>query len=202
MASWLDMPSAARVAGTDEAGRGPLAGCVVAAAVILDPAQPIQGLDDSKKLSAKRRELLFDEIQGRAMAWHIAEASVDEIDSLNILHASMLAMQRAVAGLKPAPDGVLVDGNRSPALPMPSRAVVGGDGLEPCIAAASILAKVARDRQMLELDARYPVYGFARHKGYPTAAHRAALVSHGPCPEHRRSFGPVRAAIEAGRAVY
>lgn len=185
------------IAGTDEAGRGPLAGSVVAAAVILHPARWIVGLDDSKKLSATRREALFDVICDRAEAWSIARASVAEIDQLNILHASMLAMQRAVAGLARQPDTLLVDGNRTPDVPMPSRAVVGGDASELAIAAASILAKVARDREMVLLDDQYPVYGFARHKGYPTQAHRDALVQHGACPAHRRSFAPVRSAIEA-----
>ncbi|MEM9604994.1 MAG: ribonuclease HII [Pseudomonadota bacterium] len=191
-----------RVAGTDEAGRGPLAGAVVAAAVILDPERPIAGLADSKTLSAKRRDALFDQVCERALAWHIAEASVAEIDQLNILHASMLAMQRAVSGLQPAAEAVLVDGNRCPALAVPSRAVVGGDGSVPAIAAASILAKVARDRQMRELDLRYPDYGFAAHKGYPTAHHRDVLMRLGPCPAHRRSFAPVQRAEAAARAVY
>ncbi|MEM6988222.1 MAG: ribonuclease HII [Pseudomonadota bacterium] len=193
---------AMRVAGTDEAGRGPLAGNVVAAAVVLDPQTPIAGLNDSKKLSPKRREALFEQICESALAWHISEASVDEIDRLNILHASMLAMQRAVAGLRPQPGLVLVDGNRTPDLPVPARAVIGGDATEPAIAAASILAKVARDRQMRALHAQYPQYGFADHKGYPTAAHREALKRHGPCAEHRRSFAPVKAVIDATLAVY
>ncbi len=197
-----DLPSDARVAGTDEAGRGPLAGNVVAAAVILDPSQPIDGLNDSKKLSAKRRESLFAVICERALSWQIAEASVAEIDSLNILHASMLAMQRAVLALDPGADAVLVDGNRTPDLPMPAAAVVGGDASESAIAAASILAKVARDRQMLELHKRFPAYGFDRHKGYPTAAHREALATHGPCDAHRLSFAPVRAARREAGAVY
>lgn len=182
----------ARVAGADEAGRGPLAGAVYAAAVILDPARPIEGLNDSKKLTARRREILFDAIQAQARAWCIASASVEEIDRLNILQASMLAMQRAVAGLAHAPTLVLVDGNRAPAFACPARAIVGGDTLEPAISAASILAKVARDRSMLELHALYPQYGFDKHKGYPTAEHLAALAEHGPCPEHRVSFAPVK----------
>ncbi len=182
----------ALIAGTDEAGRGPLVGSVVAAAVILDPANPIEGLNDSKKLSAKRREALFDQIIERALAWHIAEASAAEIDEINILWASMLAMKRAVEGLSTAPELVLVDGNRCPELAMPSRAIVGGDGIEECIGAASILAKVYRDRQMVELHQQYPDYGFDKHKGYPTKAHMQALAEHGAIDEHRRSFGPVR----------
>ncbi|MEW6444451.1 MAG: ribonuclease HII [Pseudomonadota bacterium] len=184
-----------RVAGVDEAGRGPLAGAVFAAAVILDSARPIEGLNDSKKLSERRREKLFPLIQEQALAWCIASASAAEIDEMNILQASLLAMQRAVAGLSVEPSEVLVDGNRAPVFACPSRPIVGGDALEPCISAASILAKVARDRTLVELHERYPQYGFDRHKGYPTADHLAALVEHGPCPEHRRSFGPVRRAI-------
>lgn len=183
------------IAGVDEAGRGPLAGAVFAAAVILDPARPIAGLNDSKKLSEKRREALFVEIQVKALAWSIAEASAAEIDEINILQASLLAMQRAVAGLSRVPTEVLVDGNRAPAFACPARAIIGGDALEPCISAASILAKVARDRTLMELHARYPQYGFDRHKGYPTAAHMAALLEFGACPAHRRSFAPVRAVI-------
>jgi len=183
------------VAGVDEAGRGPLAGAVFAAAVILDPERPIAGLNDSKKLSEKRREALFVEIQAKALAWSIAEASAAEIDAMNILQASLLAMQRAVAGLSRLPTEVLVDGNRAPAFACPARAIIGGDALEPCISAASILAKVARDRTLLELHARYPQYGFDRHKGYPTAEHMAALVAHGACPEHRRSFAPVKRVL-------
>jgi ribonuclease HII len=179
-------------AGVDEAGRGPLAGPVCAAAVILDPARPIAGLDDSKRLTARRREALESEIQERALAWAVAWASAAEIDSLNILKASLLAMSRAVAALTPEPARVLVDGNRLPELACPAQAIVGGDGLVAAIGAASILAKVARDRHLCELDARYPGYGFAVHKGYPTRAHREALVRLGPCPEHRRSFAPVR----------
>jgi ribonuclease HII len=183
------------IAGVDEAGRGPLAGAVFAAAVILDPARPIAGLNDSKKLSEKRREVLFVEIQVNALAWSIAEASAAEIDEINILQASLLAMQRAVAGLSRVPTEVWVDGNRAPAFACPARAIIGGDALEPCISAASILAKVARDRTLLELHTRYPQYGFDRHKGYPTAEHMAALVAHGACPEHRRSFAPVRRVL-------
>ena len=180
-------------AGVDEAGRGPLAGPVCAAAVILDPARPIAGLDDSKRLSERRRDALEPEIKARALAWAVAWASAAEIDALNILKASLLAMSRAVAALDPPPGRVLVDGNRLPVLACPAEAIVGGDGLIPAIGAASILAKVARDRLMCRLDAEYPGYGFAVHKGYPTRAHRDALVRLGPCSEHRRSFGPVRA---------
>lgn len=190
--------SVAHIAGVDEAGRGPLAGAVYAAAVILDPARPIEGLNDSKKLTARRREALFEVIQAQALAWCIASASREEIDRLNILQASLLAMQRAVAGLAHAPTLVLVDGNRAPSFPCPAQTIVGGDALEPAISAASILAKVARDRSMLELHALYPQYGFDKHKGYPTAEHLAALAEHGPSPEHRVSFGPVRRLL-AGR---
>ena len=184
------------LAGVDEVGRGPLVGSVVTAAVILDPNQPIEGLADSKKLSEKKREKLFDEIKEKALAWHIAEASVEEIDRLNILHATMLAMQRAVEGLKPAAEFVLVDGNRCPDLPCPSMAVVKGDARHAAISAASILAKVYRDRQMAELEQEYPGYGFAQHKGYPTKQHFAALKALGPIPEHRRSFKPVQQSLE------
>jgi ribonuclease HII len=184
------------VAGVDEVGRGPLCGAVVTAAVILDPARPIEGLNDSKKLTEARREALFPLIQERALAWCIARAEVEEIDRLNILHATMLAMQRAVAGLNVQPTLVLVDGNRCPVLPMRSEPVVKGDSRVPAIAAASILAKVARDREMLELDQQYPGYGIAGHKGYPTPVHLAALHELGATPIHRRSFGPVRKALE------
>ena len=184
------------VAGVDEVGRGPLCGAVVTAAVILDPARPIEGLNDSKKLTEARREALFPLIQERALAWCIARAEVEEIDRLNILHATMLAMQRAVAGLSVQPTLVLVDGNRCPVLPMRSEPVVKGDSRVPAIAAASILAKVARDREMLELDQQYPGYGIAGHKGYPTPVHLAALRELGATPIHRRSFGPVRKALE------
>ncbi len=184
------------VAGVDEVGRGPLCGAVVTAAVILDPARPIEGLNDSKKLTEARREALFPLIQERALAWCIARAEVEEIDRLNILHATMLAMQRAVAGLSTQPTLVLVDGNRCPLLPMRSEPVVKGDSRVPAIAAASILAKVARDREMLELDQQYPGYGIAGHKGYPTPVHLAALRELGATPIHRRSFGPVRKALE------
>lgn len=185
------------IAGVDEAGRGPLAGPVYAAAVILDPERPIIGLADSKKLSPSRREKLFDEIRARALAYGIAQANVAEIDRLNILYAAMLAMTRAVAALAVPPHLVLVDGNRCPSdLPCPARAVVRGDALEPAISAASILAKVTRDRAMVELEAHWPGYGFAHHKGYPSPDHLAALMQLGPCPEHRRSFAPVRAALK------
>lgn len=188
-----------RVAGVDEVGRGPLAGPVVAAAVILDPDQPIEGLADSKKLTERRREVLFETIQARALAWAIAEASVQEIDSLNILQASLLAMRRAVEQLNPAPTQALVDGNRSPGLNCPTTLVIGGDALEPAISAASILAKVTRDRQLVMLDDSYPGYGLARHKGYPTAAHLDALRRLGVTPVHRRSFGPVRDLLGKGQ---
>ena len=181
----------ADVCGIDEAGRGPLAGPVVAAAVILDPDDPIAGLDDSKKLPEKRRHLLAGEIRARALAWCVAEASPAEIDRLNILQATFLAMQRAVAGLSLRPARAVVDGNRCPRLEIPVEAVVQGDGRIAAIAAASILAKTVRDAGMVELHRHYPQYGFDRHMGYPTAAHLAALQAHGPCPAHRRSFGPV-----------
>jgi len=169
---------------------------VVTAAVILDPSRPIEGLNDSKKLSEARREALFPLIQQQALAWCIARAEVEEIDQLNILQATLLAMQRAVAGLSITPQRVLVDGNRCPTLPMPAAAVVKGDSRVPAIAAASILAKVARDREMGELDLRYPGYGLAKHKGYPTPLHLAALRQLGVTPIHRRSFAPVRALLE------
>ncbi|WP_139214024.1 ribonuclease HII [Atopomonas hussainii] len=184
------------LAGVDEVGRGPLCGAAVTAAVILDPDNPIEGLKDSKKLSEKRRDALFDEIREKALAWSIARAEVSEIDQLNILHATMLAMQRAVAGLSLTPARVAIDGNRCPKLPMPALAVVKGDSRVPAIAAASILAKVSRDREMLELDAQYPGYGLAGHKGYPTAAHLEALERLGVTPIYRRSFGPVRRLLE------
>lgn len=184
-----------RVAGVDEAGRGPLAGPVVASAVILDPARPIEGLDDSKKLSAKRREQLFDLIEANALAVGVGLASSREIDQINILEASMLAMQRAVDALEVAPNRVLCDGNRCPDIPFPVRAIVGGDALEACIGAASIIAKVTRDRLMIELHGEHPRYGFDRHKGYPTKAHRQALERYGPMSQHRLSFAPVRNCI-------
>ncbi|WP_345871321.1 ribonuclease HII [Shewanella algae] len=184
------------VAGVDEVGRGPLVGDVVTAAVILDPANPISGLNDSKKLSEKKRDALYEEILAKALAVSVGRASPAEIDELNILHATMLAMQRAVAGLKVRPEKVLVDGNRTPDFGLPSDAVVKGDGLIPVISAASIIAKVTRDREMAELDSRHPEYGFAAHKGYPTKAHFEALSQHGVLPEHRRSFRPVREWLE------
>ena len=179
------------VCGIDEAGRGPLAGPVVAAAVILDPARPIAGLNDSKKLSERKRAALADLIRQNALAWCVAEASVEEIDRLNILQATLLAMQRAVVGLSVRPESALVDGNRCPRLDIPVEAVVKGDGKIASIAAASILAKTVRDAGMLALHAQYPQYGFDRHMGYPTAAHCAALQAHGASPVHRKSFGPV-----------
>ena len=183
------------VCGVDEVGRGPLAGPVVAAAVILDPARPIDGLADSKKLSEKRREQLFEKICAHSLAWSLGRAEVDEIDTLNILHASLLAMRRAVEGLAIMPSEALVDGNRTPELNCRSRAIVGGDDSEPCISAASIIAKVTRDREMVALDVSYPGYGFARHKGYPTRQHMSALRELGVTPLHRRSFGPVKRII-------
>jgi len=179
------------VCGVDEAGRGPLAGPVVAAAVILDPARPIPGLNDSKKLSEKKRDALAVLIRERALAWAVAEASVAEIDQLNILHASMLAMQRAVVALSVKAERAMIDGNRCPKLDIPAEAVVKGDGKIASIAAASILAKTVRDAGMLALHAQFPMYGFDRHMGYPTSAHFAALEQHGASPVHRRSFGPV-----------
>jgi ribonuclease HII len=183
------------VCGIDEAGRGPLAGAVVAAAVILDPAKPIAGLNDSKKLSEKKRLLLAELIYERAIAWSVASASVEEIDALNILQATLLAMQRAVAGLSIKAERALVDGNRCPKLDIPVEAIIKGDGKIASIAAASILAKTVRDAEMLALHAQYPQYGFDRHMGYPTAAHVAALRAHGASPVHRRSFGPVAAQL-------
>jgi ribonuclease HII len=180
------------VCGVDEAGRGPLAGAVYAAAVILDPARAIPGLRDSKKLSERNRVRLAGEIRAHAKAWSVAFATVEEIEQLNILHASMLAMQRAVLGLNPAAEFALIDGNRCPQLPIPSRAIVRGDDSEACISAASILAKTERDQEMRRLADIYPMYGFERHAGYPTAAHLAALEVHGPSPVHRKTFGPVQ----------
>ena len=186
-----------KIAGADEAGRGPLVGSVVAAAVILDPNNPIEGLKDSKKLSVKKREKLFIEIKEKALAWAIAEASAAEIDEYNILQASLLAMRRAVEKLDIQPDHVLVDGNKVPlGLMMSCDAVVGGDAIHPEISAASILAKVTRDHAMVELDLKYPQFGFAKHKGYPTKAHFEAIAQHGVISEHRRSFGPVRKVLE------
>jgi ribonuclease HII len=184
------------ICGVDEVGRGPLAGPVVAAAVILDPARPVRGLDDSKKLSGKRREALFEEICEKALAWSLGRAEVEEIDRINILQASLLAMQRAVQGLAIAPQHAWVDGNKLPQLPCSAEAIIGGDGSVACISAASIIAKVSRDREMQELDQRYPGYGLARHKGYPTRAHMEALQQLGVTEIHRRSFAPVRRLLE------
>jgi ribonuclease HII len=187
-----------RIAGVDEAGRGPLAGPVAVAAVILDPARPIDGLNDSKKLSERRREALFPLIRERALAWRIEFVEAEEIDALNILQATLTGMRRALLALSPAVEFALVDGNRLPKdLPCPARAVVGGDALEPAIMAASILAKVARDARMRELHALHPQYGFDGHKGYPSPAHLAALRAHGPCPAHRRSYAPVRECLSS-----
>ena len=179
------------VAGVDEAGRGPLAGPVMAAAVILDDRRPIVGLADSKKISPRRREALFDEIRAKALCCSIAEASVEEIDALNILQATMLAMRRAVMGLRLPPKLVLVDGNRLPVLDIRAEAIVKGDDKVPAISAASILAKVSRDRWCQDYHQQFPQYGFDQHKGYGTAEHLAALRLHGPCPQHRRTFKPV-----------
>ena len=191
-----ESPNAKFIAGVDEAGRGPLAGSVVAAAVILDPDNIIEGITDSKRLSSKQRQYLEIEIKSKSLAWAVAEASHIEIDSINILQASLLAMQRAVLKLHLQPLMVLIDGNRLPNLDnMEMRAIVKGDLSEPCISAASILAKQARDRQMIELDRQYPQYQFARHKGYPTALHRELLTEYGACAAHRRSFKPVRDVI-------
>lgn len=189
------------IAGVDEVGRGPLVGDVVTAAVVLDPNRPISGLNDSKKLSEKRREALFDEICEKALCYHVGRATPVEIDELNILHATMLAMQRAVAGLHIAPKLVLVDGNRSPAfshngLSIASHSIIKGDGLIASISAASIIAKVTRDREMDALDAAYPQYGFAKHKGYPTKAHFEAIALHGVFDQYRKSFKPVKALLE------
>lgn len=185
------------IAGVDEAGRGPLAGPVFAAAVILDPDRPIEGLADSKKLSARRREVLAQQIRDRALAWAIAQADVETIDRVNILQATLLAMRQACAALSRPPRLILVDGNRLPAgLPCAARAVIGGDALEPAISAASILAKTARDACCLALHAQYPDYAFDRHKGYGTALHLERLMQFGPCPAHRRSFAPVRRLLQ------
>ena len=181
-------------AGCDEVGRGPLAGDVVAAAVIFGPSIP-EGLNDSKKLTERKRERLFDEIKVSAVAWSIGRASVEEVDRLNILNASLLAMKRAVESLAPSPDHVLVDGNKLPAWQFSAEAIVGGDGSIPCISAASVLAKVTRDREMVQLDQEYPGYGLAKHKGYPTAQHLDALARLGVSPIHRQSFGPVARLI-------
>ncbi len=191
--------AAGRACGVDEAGRGPLAGPVVAAAVILDPSHPIAGLRDSKQLAPARREALATAIRARAIAWSVAQASVQEIDALNILQASLLAMRRAIDALQPAPLFALIDGDRLPELALPARAIVGGDASEPAISAASILAKTHRDALMRELDRAHPGYGFASHAGYPTPDHLARLRERGPCAIHRRSFAPVRALLGVGR---
>lgn len=188
------------IAGVDEVGRGPLVGDVVTAAVILDPSHPIEGLKDSKKLSASKREFLSEQIQNYALAWALGRATVQEIDELNILHATMLAMQRAVDALSIVPDKVLVDGNRCPKWSYESEAIVKGDSLYPQIAAASIIAKVARDKDMLNLHNQHPEYGFDKHKGYPTAQHLSALVQHGALSSHRRSFKPVRDVLIAAQS--
>ncbi|BDT76774.1 ribonuclease HII [Polynucleobacter yangtzensis] len=189
------------VCGVDEAGRGPLVGAVVAGAVVLDPNNPIDGLKDSKKLTAARREYLYEQIMEKAKAWGVGEASPLEIDQINILQATMLAMRRAIEDLTTRlgtwPDKALIDGNRCPELPIAAEAIVKGDAKEPAISAASIVAKVTRDRQMMSLHERHPEYGFAQHMGYPTEAHFAALKQYGACDQHRRSFSPVRKALES-----
>jgi ribonuclease HII len=189
-------PDVELLCGVDEVGRGPLVGAVVTAAVILDPTRPIIGLTDSKKLSAARREALAEQIKERALCWALGRAEPAEIDQLNILHATMLAMQRAVAALSIQPQWAMIDGNRCPLLPMPATAVIKGDSLVAEISAASILAKVARDAEMTALDGRYPQFGFAAHKGYPTVQHLAAIAQYGILAEHRRSFKPVRVIAE------
>jgi len=189
-------PNVGLICGVDEVGRGPLIGAVVTAAVILDPSKPIAGLTDSKKLSEKKRSLLAEQIKQNALAWALGRAEVAEIDQLNILHATMLAMRRAVAALPIVPNWILVDGNRTPDFGINASAIVKGDGLVPEISAASILAKVARDNEMYALDQAYPQYGFAAHKGYPTAAHLAAINEYGVLEQHRRSFKPVRLVLE------
>jgi len=189
------------VCGVDEAGRGPLVGAVVAGAVVLDPNNPIEGLKDSKKLTAARREYLYEQIIEKAKAWGVGEASPLEIDQINILQATMLAMRRAIEDLANRlgawPDKALIDGNRCPELPIAAEAIVKGDSKEPAISAASIVAKVTRDRQMMSLHERHPEYGFAQHMGYPTEAHFAALKQYGACDQHRRSFSPVRKVLES-----
>jgi ribonuclease HII len=189
------------VCGVDEAGRGPLVGAVVAGAVVLDPAKPIDGLKDSKKLTAAKRDFLYEQILENAKAWGVGEASPAEIDQINILQATMLAMRRAIEDLSIRlgawPDKALIDGNRCPELPISAEAIIKGDAKEPAISAASIVAKVTRDRQMMRLHEQHPEYGFAQHMGYPTEAHFAALKQHGACSEHRRSFSPVRKVLES-----
>lgn len=192
---FFQYPNADLIAGVDEVGRGPLVGAVVTAAVILDKNNPINGLTDSKKLSEKKRQLLSEEIKEKALCWSIARAEADEIDELNILHATMLAMKRAVAQLSIQPEFVLIDGNRCPELPMSSQAVIKGDLKVAEISAASILAKVARDNEMSQLDQIYPDFGFAKHKGYPTKQHFEMLAKFGPTPQHRKSFKPVKKAL-------
>lgn len=189
------------VAGVDEAGRGPLAGPVVAAAVILDPQKPIDGLDDSKKLNEKQRETLFPQICENALAWSVIEITPAEIDRINILQATLLGMKRAIESLTPCPTLALVDGNRAPDVNCQVKTIVQGDRLEPAISAASILAKVTRDRFMLEMHGQFPQYGFDRHKGYPTAEHMRLLQEWGPCEIHRRSFAPVRNAMQGGLSL-
>lgn len=188
-------PNAQLIAGVDEVGRGPLVGAVVTAAVILDPNNPIEGLMDSKKLSEKKRLALAEEIKAKALSWSLGRAEPAEIDELNILHATMLAMQRAVAGLHIQPDFILVDGNRPPQFSVPTQAVVKGDSLVAEISAASIIAKVARDQEMDELDKQFPQYGFAKHKGYPTKLHFEKLIEFGATPYHRKSFAPVKKVL-------
>jgi ribonuclease HII len=187
------------ICGVDEAGRGPLAGAVFAAAVILDPNKPIAGLADSKKLSEKKRDFLAGEIKEKALAWAIASCSAEEIDEINILQASLLAMKRAVEGLSLQPDELLVDGLHCPKLSIPMRAIVQGDSKEACISAASILAKTARDAELYILDEQYPQYGFAKHKGYPTPLHMQMLALHGVLPIHRKTYAPVRRLLEANQ---
>lgn len=191
--------AARRLCGVDEAGRGPLAGPVVAAAVILDPLRPVDGLRDSKQMTARQRDEVAGAIRACALAWCVAQASVEEIDSMNILQATLLAMRRAVEGLQPSADYALIDGNQLPQLAVPARAVIGGDAIEPAISAASILAKTHRDALMIALDATHPGYGFAEHVGYGTPQHLAQLRALGPCALHRRSFAPVRGLLEAAR---
>jgi len=195
------LKSGLNICGVDEAGRGPLAGPVVAAAVILDPNNPIEGLGDSKKMSEKKRNLLYPLIKERAKAWAIAEASADEIDNINILQASLLAMKRAVENLQIKATHALIDGNKAPDLDISCTCIIKGDEKETCIGAASILAKVYRDELLIKMDKQYPQYEFARHKGYPTKLHRELLIQHGACPEHRRSFKPVKEALNSSTKI-